>query len=336
MSARVVLVLLALTLALPAIAQVNFGLGSDLSLEIAPEHPAPGNIVQISAHSSLLDLTGTTLTWYENGKQIGSGAGLATVEITAGPLGSDTTVRVVAESDGELSQAEARIRPVEIDLLWESDSYIPPFFRGRALPSAGTNLRLEAIPYFKKSDGSSVPVGDITFTWKRNGYVEQSVSGRGKSEISLSAPALFGTDTISVEGRAKDGLEGSASVRIPSREPVVELYEAHPLFGTLYHRALGRTTNIPETESSFAAIPYYADATSPGDASLTYEWRVNGNTIASDPERPSELTINAAGSAGVARIELALSHVTNFFLSASGVWNVLFLRDGARNPFGTQ
>ncbi len=331
MTTRAVLVALVLTLSPFAYGQVNFGLGDDLLLEITPTHPTPGNIVQISAHSTLLDLTGATVTWYENGKQIESGIGLATIEVTAGPLGSDTIIRVVAEADGELSQADARIRPVEIDLLWESDSLVPPFHRGRALPSAGTTLHLEAIPYFKKPDGSSVQVRDITFTWKRNGYVEQRVSGRGKARVSLPAPSLFGADSISVEARAGE-MEGVASVRIPSTEPVIVLYEEHPLFGMMYHRAIPAAAVMPEVEASFAAVPFFADARGAGDPSFLYDWKVNGNSIESDPEQPNRITINASNSSGTARLELALTHATNFFLSAFGSWNITFL--SGRDRFG--
>ena len=332
--------LILLVLPVPTSAQFNVGLGADVTLSLSPAHPTPGGSVKITALSTSVDLSGANLRWFKNQKEIAEGMGLSEIDIVAGPLGSETSVRVeIAENDIEVASAEARVRPTEVDLLWESDSYVPPFFRGRSLPSAGTNLRLEAAARFKKDDGSLVPGRDIVFTWRKNGYVVKSASGRGKDRVLLPSPPLFGSDTVSVEARTSDGLfEGVASARIPATEPHLSLYEDHPLFGILYHQALGATARLPEVEASFAAVPYYAEARSPNGGELIYEWRVNGHAITSDASRPNKITIDSRGSSGIARVELALTHVTNFFLGSSGSWGIILLGEnvvgGAGNPFG--
>ena len=274
-----------------------------------------------------MDLSGAELTWHEDGREVAGGVGLSSVDITAGALGSEKVVRAVAVAEnGDSAEAVARIRPFELDLLWESDSYTPPGFRGRALPSAGTLLRLEAMPRFARSDGSLIPASAITFTWKRGGYVIPGTSGRGRSRAVIESPSLFGRDTISVEARTSDGLfNASASVFIPSVEPRLVLYQDHPLFGIMYHQAFSDRISLPEVETTFAAIPYFAQANSPVDGSLLYEWRVNDNVILNDPERPYEITIDARGSTGEALLELALSHISNLFLNSSGSWQVTLL-----------
>ena len=328
-----------LTLLSPAgSAYAQLGFAESLTLSVTPQYAAPGETVHISAESLLLDLDAGNLTWYVNGFQRASGPGLLQIDVTAGPTGSETPVRVVFTQEGiEVASAEVFTRPTELDLLWESDSYTPPFFRGRALPSAGTNLRMEVRPRFKRVDGSFVSPRDIVFTWRRNGYVIASASGRGKSQATISSPPLFGTDTISVDARSVDGtLEGSASVRIPSTEPILALYENHPIFGILYHRALGAQSTLPEEETSFAAVPYFAEAVNLNNIGLIWEWRVDGNAITNDPARPNEITINAEGSTGLARIELELLHATNLFLNASGSWGITLLPGAGTpgNPFG--
>jgi len=323
--------LVLLFFAWPALAQLlppeaGLDFGTDFSLSITPEHPAPGDTAHITAHSTLLDLDAGTITWYMNGAKYASGRGLSEADILVGPLGSEMRIEVVLTEAGfERAAAEALIRPTEIDLLWESDSYAPPLFRGRALPSEGTTLRLEAMPHFVRANRSFVPASDIYFTWRRNDYVVKSVSGRGKSRALLESPSLFGTDTISVEARTSDGaFSGEASIRVPSTEPILTLYENHPIFGIMYHRAFGAQNLLPEVETSFVAVPYFANATRAGDSGLIYEWRVNGNRIVNDVSHPNEITIDARGSTGIARIELALSHITNLFLNSSGSWAVTF------------
>ncbi len=331
-----IILCLGVLFAVPAYAQLNPRFDTDLTLEISPQYPRPGETVRITAHSTLIDLSGATLEWLENGKRVGEGAGLTNTDTKAGVLGTEKTVTVIVFENGiERTRESARIHPTELDLLWESDSYVPPFFRGRALPSAGTNLLFEATPRFKRADDTFIPVRDVTFTWRRNGYVAQKVSGRGASRVTLESPPLFGTDTITVEARTSDGLfESAASVRVQSVEPHIVLYENHPLFGVMYHSAIPPRSFRPEVEMSFVAVPYFAEALTDSDGRLIYEWKVNGNPIVNDSDRPNSITVNAQGSSGLARIELALSHATNLFLNSFGSWIITLLADeDGNNPF---
>jgi len=310
--------------AVPVHAQLDFG--TVFSLAIAPEYPEGRDSVRVTAHSSLVDLSTETLIWYVDGVETASGVGLSEIDVTAGPLGSNTRVEAVLSEGGfKRALAEAIIRPVAMDVLWESDSYTPPFYRGRALPSAGTNLLVEAKPYFRNTNGSNVPIEDIVFTWSKNGYAVAGVSGKGKNKVTLPSPSLYGSDSVSVKARTLDGVFAiEKSVRIPSTEPLLNLYEDHPLFGTLYHRALGEQTVIFGEETSFTAIPYFASALNPNDRSLQYEWSVGGTPIENSLTQPNTITINARGSSGNAFVELLLSHASNLFFRADGSWNVQF------------
>lgn len=213
--------------------------------------------------------------------------------------------------------------PSPVDLLFDADSYVPPFYRGRALPSPGTIMHFQALAHFGVADSA------ITYTWRRNGRVEGDVSGVGKSSVSLPAPTLFGTDTISVDARAADvSAYGSASVTISSIDPSVTLYQDHPLFGIEYYNALTDQTSIPDLEMTFASVPYFAHVQSPDDAGLMYAWSVDGVPVAAATTSGSEITINADNSSGIANVSLILTSATNFLLRGEGAWNVLFSREG--------
>lgn len=312
------------------------GIDTAVSISLSPAHPAPGNSVHLEAHSSAYDLSQSNLTWRVNGKVFTSGEGAVFTDVIAGSLGSEINISVVAVApDGMESFAEVAIIPTTIDLLFESDSYVPPFYEGRALPSAGTNLRLEAVPHFKYPGGKELAASDLSYTWRRNDEVIAKVSGRGRYIAVIPAPVLFGADVISVEAVSPDGgLSGSTSLRIPATEPILALYEDHPLFGILYSMALGAQTLIPDSEMTFAAVPYFAHAITPNDRSLNWSWKVNDNNIATDPKRPSEVTISAQNWNGLAELSLELTHLTNFFLQASGSWGItLSARSGANDQF---
>ena len=330
-----------LTAGKPAHAQASFPFTEfDLALEATPDYPSPGQNVRFTVRSVLLNLATSDITWYVNGAVVKEGAGLSEMDVVAGPLGSEKKVRVEVRGENEAVSVSGIIRPTEVELLWEADSYVPPFYRGRALPSAGSHVLFFALPRFQRPGASLISPSDLLYTWRKNGKVIQSASGRGKHTVLLDSPVLFGSDVVSVEVSTADGeLRGLSSVRIASVEPLLVLYENHSLFGILYHRALGNQVTIPEVEATFSAVPYFAPVKSPDSGSLLYKWRVNNFALDSNTTRPSAITINATGSSGRAFIELALTHATNFFMSASGSWNVtLSNAEGinASDPFGSQ
>lgn len=309
-----------------------------VSLTMAPKSPAPGDTVRLSVvGGSRVDLQNSTITWYQNGKNISKGVGITSIDIKAGVLGTKLDIGVQVDSpDGGSAASSISIIPTHIDLLVDSDSYTPPFYRGRALPSAGTQMRMQALVYFKRTDGSFVPPSSIVYTWSENGQIIGKVSGKGRQTVTLPSPVLYGTSVITVDAVSSDGLfSGSASVRLSSVEPVLALYENHPLFGLMYHQAMGEKTSIPDSETTFAAVPYFADIKNPNDSRLRYNWIVNGKSVPADTARPSEITINADKSSGEASISLSLSHSTNFFMNPKGVWNVAFRTFQQTNPFSS-
>ncbi len=139
---------------------------------------------------------------------------------------------------------------------------------------------------------------------------------------------------MSVEVESSDGLlSGESSVAIHAEDPTIMLYKSHPVFGVLYGSALGRSTSLSESEMTFTAVPYFASVRTPTNRQLQYTWRINGTKIATDANKPNELTLKASASSNIALIQLALTHATNFFLDSSGTWNVTFSARGGEDVF---
>ncbi len=323
------------------LAHAQFGLtniGNSLSISFSPETPSPNDTVSVSVHSSLLDIQGSDILWKADGKTIAQGGGVDSASVQIGALGVETRIEVlVVAPDGTSAATEATINPTELDLLIDSDSYIPPFYLGWPRPSAGTNLRLQAFPRFKRGS-AFVPASELIYTWRRNGEILGSISGRGKMAASVPIEHLFGTDIISVEARSTDNkMSHSSSVLVSATEPTLALYEEDPLYGVLYHRALGASAFIGGIESTFAVVPFFVRAGSVYDTALNFDWSVNGAAISANPKNPSALTINAENSSGVAFVELNVTHATNFYLDAKESWNITFSSGsgafGQFNPF---
>ncbi len=302
-----------------------FGSENALSITFSPVSPNAGDTLRLGVQSSVIDIPQSTILWQINGRTVAQGKGVSSASVKVGALGTETRVSVSASSpDGTIASAQAIIVPTALDLLVDSDSYTPPFYRGRPRPSVGTNLHVQALPHFIRG-GVSVPASALTYTWRRNNEVMGNISGRGKSTASIPILHLFGTDTISVEARSDDGvLSHISSFPLSASEPVLALYEDHPLYGILYNHALAASTFIPETEMTFAAVPFFVQAQSIYDPALSFAWHVNSAEVAPSRTNPNELTINAENSSGVALVELDLTHATNYYLDVKGAWNITF------------
>jgi len=297
--------------------------------------------VRFTLQSVLFDLQTSNISWFVNDSLVSEGIGVSQFNFTAGPLGSESVVRVEARGEGAAATVSDVIRPTEVDLLWEGNTYVPPFYAGRALPSAGSSVRLFAVPRFQIPGTSvTVPSDELIYTWKKNNRPLPSVSGKARHSIVIESPVLFASDTISVEVRTADNtLHGSASARIASVEPALALYEEHPIHGTLYHNAITNDENLSEVEAAFSAVPYFAPVQNIYSSGLLYDWRVNRTKVKNNPTKPNAITLNAAGSSGRALIELTVTHATNFFLRVSKQWNIQLANSGGASvsdPFQTR
>ncbi|MBI5644671.1 hypothetical protein HY970_01080 [Candidatus Kaiserbacteria bacterium] len=309
------------------------GLGGTDSIRVSPAYPKPNERIELTLTSISHDLGNSTITWRKNGTLLTEGVGATRLEIVGGALGEK--IEITAESDSGDVHAEALIVPSRVDMLWEGDTYTPPFYRGRALPSAGAQIRIEAVPHLYKS-GSEIDPTQLTYTWKHNGTTLAFQSGRGKSSATIDSSFFSDVSVVSVQVATADtAVTGEGSVRIDARTPELFLYEESPLFGILYHRALTTSNLIQNTEATFVALPYFAPAHSATAQELSYEWEVNRTPVSAEKRRPNVLTINAEKSTGLASVSLTVTHTRNVFFEASGIWNMIFGLNGSggTSPF---
>lgn len=333
----VVLILCALIA--PANAQVGLrGLEGAASIVADPSDPMPGENVRLVVKSVVIDLARADITWTANGTVVAHGLGITEASVIAPAYGEETQVSASIDSDGAQATANATVAPRRLDLMYEADSYVPPFYRGRALPSAGTNVRLFALPHFRRADGTFVPENSISYTWRKNGTLLTSASGIGRSAAIVRGPELFGSDVYSVDVVSTDGgYAASASVTVRSVEPKLVLYQDSALFGLMYHWAFASPSFIHGSEMTFAAVPYFAQARSSDDKRLVYEWRVDGMNITADQVKRSEITVDAKEAPGPVTIELQVTHTDNIFMESKRSWGITFgtasLQNGGANPF---
>ncbi len=297
-------------------------LSNAIIIKALPTTPSAGETVHFTVESSIHDLQKSDITWLVNGKKVAEGLGVLSTDVKVDSAGNSLNVSVsIFDPVWGLASAEVVIVPLQLDLVYDAPTYVPPFYRGRALPSSGGVMRLQAIARFTQG---GVPLSEsaITYTWSQNGRVLENVSGLGRSNIVLSAPDFYDTATISVRASAvNDTLSANGSVSIPSVRPVVHIYEDHALFGITYFNAL---TSPIHGQPGFviAAVPYFVTSLSLNDPLLQYAWRVNFEPTTASSTHRNEITLDAGADSD--EVRLAITHLRNFFVDISGKWTVIF------------
>jgi hypothetical protein len=197
---------------------------------------------------------------------------------------------------------------------------------GRALPTEGTSVVAAAIVQFVRVSGSRVPENDIIYTWKLNGRVLGSMSGRGKSSIIIPGPGLYGEYVLAVEAESIDyAFQSSETTVISGVEPHLVLYPDYPVGGVSYHTALTNQAHIDTSELTVAGVPYYMLINAPDDPSLSYTWSVNRSPVDISQRDPSRLTLSIGSAArGMAHVELAVEHALVLLQDTSRSWVLQF------------
>ena len=253
--------------------------------------------------------------------------GLLVVLIAPATLSAQTTLEDVTKSTiytpGNSSSAST------VSLSAEGVTYTPPFYRGRALPSADAPVRIHADAQF----GGSVPASSVNYTWTINTRVMQNLSGLGKSDLLLSGASLYGTMIVSVAASA-GSLHGSQTIRIPAVTPKVVLYNDDPLLGMRYHTAIDATTPLHSSETTLVAEPYFFAVSSPVSSDLIYKWSVNGSPVLSDQDSPARITLNVdGGGEATASVGLTLSSTQFSFETAKQTFQVHITPSSGSTPF---
>lgn len=296
-------------------------------LRIEPSSPAPGQTVTAELTSTVIDLDRSTITWILNGIKLSIPNNSKAISFKAGnTLDSQTSVIVVVRTnDGQSLTRQQEIRAGALDLLWEADSYTPPFYRGKGLPAAGSTITVTAIPNIRGASGKRLTSNDLIFTWTQNGLVVPASSGRGKNTATFAGPEFYKEFDVIVEAVSFD-----QSVRMLNRltlEPVapqILVYENHPTLGIRFENTLFDSTELAGGEITVTAQPFFFASKTAGDNQLRYRWNINGSDIENPSNDQSSIVLRAEGAGGMALVSLGVEHLSKIFQQAQQAFTVSF------------
>lgn len=325
-------------LARPVEAQTLEPLGgqtSNLAVRVVPSRPGPNQSVKVMIESYATDLDRAEISWFLNNKPSEKNAGQKTFSFRTGPPGSLSSILIVVRTtDGEVLQQVVDIRPATVDLLWEAESYTPPFYKGKALyPYQGT-VRIVAIPNIITENGGALNPKSLVYDWKIDGNPVTSVSGYGKSFISFTGSVPLKPVTVAVEVSSMDQTyvaEGKTT--LSPVQPGVVFYEDNPLAGVLYNKALGRNVSLVNEEMKIAAIPYFVGVSKRDADTLKYDWQINNQSILSGSDQSSLTFRQDKGGKGSSAISLQVSNRAKIFQFSQNNLLLSFGNNAEENPF---
>ncbi|MDE2399490.1 MAG: hypothetical protein KGL67_00535 [Patescibacteria group bacterium] len=295
---------------------------SAISVDIMPLNPAAGESTTIALGSFATNLDSVSISWYVNGKKVSAGIGMKTFSVNAPATGSSTTVRaVVSLVDGDIEK-KVVISPNVMVLLYQAtDSYVPPFYRGKALPTVGSDIKVVAMP-----EAKNISPQNMLYAWKRNYTNDATGSGYGKNSLTYTNDYLSNSDNVSVTVSSIDGKYSSeASLDIGPTQPKISFYKNDTLLGTLWEQAL-TDGHMVKGDEVMVAEPYFISPKELWNPSLVWNWYINDSlTDNTSSIHKNWLPIKIeGGSTGTSALRLDISSNDQILETASKQINVTF------------
>ena len=247
-------------------------------MEIIPTYPRPNEGVWINLTLYTDDLTTADITWYQDGKSVLSGKGEVKYSFRAGPIGQKTDIEVKIKLLSGISFTKTiTLNPASVDVVWEADSYVPPFYAGKALHPRQGVLKLVAMPEFVKN-GQRIPPQNLVYKWSNNDTVYQDQSGYGKNIVVVNGSLLGKPESIDVlVTDPVNNMVAQGFLDIAPVDPQVVFYQNDPYYGDIFDSAIANPFNLKADQVQVLAAPYYF--TNEASGYLQYVWELNGQTM---------------------------------------------------------
>lgn len=287
-----------------------------LFLSIQPSNPLPGQPVTITAGSTDFNINESSILWKANNKTVESGVGITSITVTAPEAGNTGVITATVNTTGfDTITATTILRPAMIDLIWEAaDSYTPPFYKGKALPSTNGLIKVSAIP------ASNAP-RSMTYTWSKDDVILGSQSGFNKATYTFRNNELNRQDKIGVTG-TNGNFSAFTSKIIPIENPYYVAYKKESGF---IDYANGSSNNLSTNQAGviIRLEPFFFSENNKNPQALSYSIQEDGMDI-TNTAKPNELSLTSNSRRGTSTIQVGISSPLYMFQRISRSLSVIF------------
>ena len=255
---------------------------NDLSVGVSPEIPQANQVVTLTLKTYLVNLSSADINWSIDGKSAQHGIGIDSFTFTTKDVGMPTKIDVsVLPVNGYVIKKSLTITPSSIDILWEAtDSAVPPFYKGKALPTTEATIKYVAIPNMKTNNGMYVSPKDIIYNWSNNYQLDSKSSGYGKDSYTFKMPFTDQGEIIDVTGQMRGGgLTAQNEIKTSLFDPQIIWYLSSPLYGPQFDKAINTGYTVTSNDVSIFAEPFFASPKNILASNLSYTWELNNQTL---------------------------------------------------------
>lgn len=255
-----------------------------IAISINPPHPEPHQEITASLAGYGVVVNEAHISWFVDGDLVSSGTGVTSIKTKLGAAGSQKVISVRIEPTNMAAFTRSMvIVPNTVDLLWEAvDSYTPPFYRGKALPSYDSIVKVTAISDIFDASGSKVNSNELVYSWSLNGRNRDlsEYSGYGSTTAYAFASFLNKGHLVSVAiTNISRGIDARKTTLFSLHDPEIIFYKKEPLGGINYEVAVTSRTSIDQNGAvRLVAEPYSFDMRN-GFSDLSLNWRINNNPL---------------------------------------------------------
>ncbi|MDP3934985.1 MAG: hypothetical protein Q8Q46_02105 [Candidatus Giovannonibacteria bacterium] len=267
---------------------------TDLTLTLSPESPRAGSKFTAEVKTFVFEPVRANFRWFLNGKEIVSGRGIVKEAFTAGTLGANMTIRVVATSaEGDVFETQTVVSIGDIDFILIPLTYTPSFYKGAALPTPGSLLEIFAVPHIFKAQ-NRLNSNNLIYEWSIDNQPLPDKSGEGKNALAVQLADVSGSEydvMLKVSSLDRSAIL-QKHISIKTYEPEILFYETNSLTG-LKPAALNSFSGRAGDSFSILAEPFYFDLASLARAK--FNWSAGG--VAAEPNAKNPLLLELAAPA---------------------------------------
>ncbi|MDQ5950610.1 MAG: hypothetical protein QG585_552 [Patescibacteria group bacterium] len=287
------------------------GLEEQVYIKTTPQTPGPNEDVEILLEAYGTDLNRAKITWKVNGAVVKSGVGDRKLSLKSGNSGKLTVViATIQPIEGFEITKRVEIFPGEVDLIWETDTYTPPFYKGKSWFTSQSNITVSAIPNIIEG-GVRGSTANTIYKWSKNNTVLGSESGFGKKTFKFKDSILLNDEIIGVEAESASGKKAKAEVVLFERNPQAVLYEENASLGVLFNKAIVNNYNFDSEEKNILVYPYFFSTESKDGASMKYVWSQNDEEIFLPQEQSNLILKNTEGTSGKSKVSVRVNSLVN-------------------------
>lgn len=293
------------------------------SISMFPKNPEPFQEVTLVLTSYSYDVNLAKITWKAGKSVLLSGVGAKQLKLRAGGLGEETTISYIAETAaGEVVTGSITVSPQFVDLIYESpESYTPPFYEGRTLPSEGARVRVTALPSISEG-GRLIPISNLSFSWYINGEFYQTTAGRAGSSASIPLDYLTTATDIQVTIRSPRGNVSEKTISVYPVQPLPLLYAYDELLGTNYSHAYAGRMEL-SSDVTLKLEPYYLSTNGTLSKTVQYSWYIDGLPIS--PQEKDLLTLKPKeNSYGARKLSVIIENTKRILQKAQMDMEIVF------------